>query len=269
MKISFGRYFQGDSLLHRMDPRMKVVLCFLFLIAIFSISTFETLAVAAVAVFVLIFVSKLPAKVVFSSIRSVFFLILFILVINIFTTRTGTPLFSRWIVLITDEGLSKAFFMASRLLLLVLSTSIFLTLTTTPLLLADSLESLFGPLKKIRVPVHEMAMMMSIALRFVPTLVEETDKIMKAQASRGAKYDTGSFADRIRGYITVLIPLFISAFKRAEELTYAMEARCYRGGDGRTKLKVLKATRLDWILFVGFIFVCSSFFFLDFFFRIR
>jgi energy-coupling factor transport system permease protein len=157
---------------------------------------------------------------------------------------------SFWIVKITDDGILKAGLMALRLFLLILGTSLLLTLTTTPLLMADSLESLFGPLKKIRVPVHEMAMMMSIALRFVPTLVEETDKIMKAQASRGAEYDTGNIFARAKGYVTVLVPLFVSAFKRAEELAIAMDARCYRGGEGRTKLNVLHMKKADYFWFI-------------------
>ena len=264
MKISFGRYYPGDSLLHRMDPRMKMVLCFLFLFTFFSLTHFSSLLVAAVAVFLLILASKLPVRVVWSSVRPVLILILFIFVMNIITTRTGAPLLTWWILKITDEGVNRAAFMAIRLVLIVIGTSIFLTLTTTALLLSDSLESLFSPLKKIRFPVHEMAMILSIALRFIPSIAEETDKIMKAQASRGAKYDTGRFTDRIRGYMTVLIPLFISAFKRAEDLSYAMEARCYRGGEGRTKMKVMKTTRRDWILFALMTLLCIFLFVLDF-----
>ena len=264
MKISFGRYYQGDSLLHRMDPRLKLVQCLFFLVAVFSLSTYAGIAAGGVAVLALVFLSKLSFRVLWGSIRTVTTLILFIFVLNIFSVRTGTEFFSWGIILVTQEGVSRAFFMAIRLVLLVLSTSIFLTLTTTPFLLADSMESLLSPLKRIRFPVHEMAMMMSLALRFIPTLVEETDKIMKAQASRGANYDTGSLLSRIRAYLTVLIPLFVSAFKRAEELSFAMEARCYRGGEGRTKMKVLHASRRDWVLFGGLTGVCVCLLLLDF-----
>ena len=253
--VSIGRYVQGDSILHRLDPRVKVVLSLLYMIVIFILSTAPGLLAAfAVTVFLAI-LSGISLKSILQSVRPVVFLLLFIFVLNLFTIRTGTPLVVFWIVKITDQGLLKAALMALRLFLLIVGTSLLLTLTTTPLLMADSLESLFGPLKKVRFPVHEMAMMMSIALRFVPTLVEETDKIMKAQASRGAEYDTGNLFARAKGYISVLVPLFVSAFKRAEDLAIAMDARCYRGGEGRTKLHVLRMRGKDvfWLLFLTFL----------------
>lgn len=252
MKIRFGKYYPGNSLLHRMDPRLKFLLGIFYLLAIFAISTFGALAAAGVVVFFLITLSRLPWKVIWKSVRPVIFLIVFIVVLNLFTVRSGEALLSWGFIRITKGGVRQGVFMAVRLIFLVISTSVFMTLTSTPLLLSDSMESLFSPLKKIRVPVHELALMMSIALRFIPSLIDETDKIMKAQASRGAKYDTGRFIDRLRGYLTVLIPLFVSAFNRAEELACAMEARCYQGGEGRTKLHVLHATKRDWLLFIVF-----------------
>jgi len=237
--ISIGRYYQGDSVLHRLDPRIKIVLCSLYMIVVFMMNTPAGLIATFLVVSFLCLLSAIPVRTILASVRPIVFLLLFVLVLNILTIRTGTPIISWGVFKITDEGVLKATLMSMRLFLLIVSTSILLTLTTTPLLMADSLESLFGPLKKIRVPVHEMAMMMSIALRFVPTLVEETDKIMKAQASRGAEYDTGNVFARAKGYVSVLVPLFVSAFKRAEELAVAMDARCYRGGEGRTKLHVL------------------------------
>jgi energy-coupling factor transport system permease protein len=267
--ISIGRYYQGDSVLHRLDPRVKIVLCFFYMVTVFLMTTAPGLIATFVVVVFLCFLSAIPFGTILRSVRPIAFLLLFILIINLFTTSTGHPLFTWWILKITDEGVIKACLMALRLFLLILSTSILLTLTTTPLLMADSLESLFGPLKKIRVPVHEMAMMMSIALRFVPTLVEETDKIMKAQASRGAEYDTGNVFARARGYVSVLVPLFVSAFKRAEELAVAMDARCYRGGEGRTKLHVLHMNAKDyfWLAFLSSL--CFALIFIDFFVKIR
>jgi len=266
--ISIGRYYQGDSILHRLDPRVKIILCFFYMVTVFMMTTVPgLLATFAVVVFLCI-LSAIPVDTILKSVRPIVFLLLFIMLLNVLTTRTGHPLFTWWIVKITDEGVLRAGLMALRLFLLILSTSILLTLTTTPLLMADSLESLFGPLKKIRVPVHEMAMMMSIALRFIPTLVEETDKIMKAQASRGAEYDTGNVFMRARGYVSVLVPLFVSAFKRAEELAIAMDARCYRGGEGRTKLHVLHMNAKDYFWFSFLSCLCFALIFIDLFVKI-
>lgn len=248
--ISIGRYCQGNSILHRLDPRVKIVLCFFYMIVIFVLSKPASLILAFAAVLFLAVLSSISPRKILDSVRPVLFLLIFVFVLNMLTIRTGNALFTFWIVKVTDDGILKAGLMALRLFLLILGTSLLLTLTTTPLLMADSLESLFGPLKKIRVPVHEMAMMMSIALRFVPTLVEETDKIMKAQASRGAEYDTGNVFARAKGYVSVLVPLFVSAFKRAEELAVAMDARCYRGGEGRTKLHVLHMKKADYFWFI-------------------
>ena len=267
--ISIGRYYQGDSVLHRLDPRAKIVLCFIYMVVVFMMSSVAGILATFVVVTFLCILSAIPIATILESVRPIVFLLLFVLVLNILTIRTGNPILEWGIFKITDNGVLTAGLMALRLFLLIVSTSILLTLTTTPLLMADSLESLFGPLKKIRVPVHEMAMMMSIALRFVPTLVEETDKIMKAQASRGAEYDTGNVFARAKGYVSVLVPLFVSAFKRAEELAVAMDARCYRGGEGRTKLHVLHMHRKDYFWLISLSCLAFTLIFIDFYVKIR
>ena len=251
MKTTFGSFYQGVSLLHSFDPRMKLVLCLFYMIVSLLLSSAIGIAAFAVLIFIVFLLSKIPVRVLLSSIRGVIVLISMIFILNLFSNRTGNIIFSAWIIIITQEGLRQACVLSSRLLLLLMSTNLFLTLTTTPLLLSDSLESLFSPLKRFHMPVHELAMTLSIALRFIPLLMEETDKIMKAQTSRGANYDSGGLILRIKGYITVLIPLFIIAFKHAMDLADAMEARCYHGGEGRTKLRVLRTTGKDWLLFIS------------------
>lgn len=245
--ISIGRFVQGNSVLHRLDPRVKIVLSTMYMIVIFMLSSPAGLLSAFLVTVFLAVLSSIPVRKILDSVRPIVFMLFFIFVLNALTIGTGNPLIQVWLIKITDKGILTAGLMSLRLLLLIVTTSLLLTLTTTPLLMADSLESLFGPLKKVKMPVHEMAMMMSIALRFIPTLVEETDKIMKAQSSRGAEYDTGNVFVRAKGYVSVLVPLFVSAFKRAEDLATAMDARCYRGGEGRTKLKILRMKRSDFI----------------------
>lgn len=247
--VSIGRYYRGDSILHRLDPRIKVILFTVYMVAVFMLTKPVGMLLSFIVVTALALLSKIPLREIIKSIRPIVFLMIFIFVINVLTIREGQTIAKFWIIEITDGGILRAVLMTLRLFLLIVSTSILLTLTTTPLKMADALESLFGPLKKIRVPVHEMAMMMSIALRFIPTLVEETDKIMKAQASRGAEYDTGNVLVRARGYVSILVPLFVSSFKRAEDLAVAMDARCYRGGEGRTKLHPLEMRPSDLVWF--------------------
>ena len=243
--ISLGRYYPAHSFLHDTDPRVKTILYAVYLVAIFMIKDPITIAVLTGIIILQLILGKITPGILWSTVKPMLPLALFIFIINIFTIRQGDVLFSWKIITITGYGISRAAIMAVRLILLIVSTSILLTLTTTPLKMSDALESLFAPLQVIRIPVHEMSMMMSIALRFIPTLAAETDKIMKAQQSRGADYDTGSFINKIKGYITVLIPLFVSSFRRADELAVAMDARCYRGGKGRTKLNPLKLTVRD------------------------
>ena len=251
--ISLGRYVDTGSVLHKTDPRVKVILYLVYLIAVFVLNS----PVALLALFILtgiqLITAKIPLDVTWSTLKPVLPLALFIFILNALTIKQGDVLFTWRFITITDVGTTRAVLMALRLVFLILSTSVLLTLTTTPLKIADALESLLSPLKVFNVPVHEAAMMMSIALRFIPTLIEETDKIMKAQESRGANYDTGSFLSRLRGYITVLIPLFVSSFKRAEDLAVAMDARCYRGGSNRTKLNPLKITGRDIAVFILFL----------------
>ncbi len=255
--ISLGKYYKADSILHRTDPRIKTLLYVVYLVVIFMIKSPIAIGALAGVILVQTIMAKVRPSVIWRTIRPVLPLSVFILILNILTIKQGNVIFEWKIITITDYGVGRAVLMAIRLVFLILSTSLMLTLTTTPLKIADALESLFAPLKLIKVPVHEMAMMMSIALRFIPTLIEETDKIMKAQVSRGADYDTGSFINRVKGYITVLIPLFVSSFRRAEELAVAMDARCYRGGEGRTKLNPLRIKSTD-VLVGLFLTVCAA-----------
>ena len=238
--ISLGRYVDTGSILHKTDPRLKIILYIVYLVAVFIVDSPPALVALFFITMLQLIVAKIPLDVMWSTLKPVLPLALFIFLINIFTIRQGEVVFTWKFITVTDYGSSRAILMSLRLVFLILSTSVLLTLTTTPL-------------KVFHVPVHEASMMMSIALRFIPTLIEETDKIMKAQESRGANYDTGSFVNRIKGYITVLIPLFVSSFKRAEDLAVAMDARCYRGGKNRTKLNPLKITGRDIAVFVVFL----------------
>ena len=242
--ITLGRYYPGDSILHRMDPRLKIVVSILMMTAIFVVKKPVPLALLSASVIGAILVSRIPFKQILASIRPILFVIIFAFFLNLFTVD-GNELLRIGPLRVTDAALETAGRMSLRLILLIVSTSIIITLTTTPILIADAMESLMKPLGRLHFPVHELAMMMSIALRFVPTLAEETAKIMKAQSSRGADYDTGGIIKKAKGLVSVLVPLFISAFRRAEDLAVAMEARCYRGGKGRTKLKVMRFCRAD------------------------
>ncbi|MCQ2533483.1 MAG: energy-coupling factor transporter transmembrane protein EcfT [Clostridia bacterium] len=244
-EISLGRYVEGNSLLHRLDPRIKIIMFILYMVVVFSVSKSIVLALLALCIMGQVIIARLPLKVIWTSITPILPVAVFIFLMNIFTIKQGDELFKYGVIVITTGGLAKAFIMSIRLVLMIVSTSLLLTLTTTPLKISDAMESLLAPLKLIKFPVHELSMMMSIALRFIPTLIEETDKIMKAQVSRGADYDTGSFINRIKGYTTILIPLLISSFKRADELAIAMDARCYNGGKGRTKLNPLRINETD------------------------
>ena len=244
-KISLGRYYPANSFLHDTDPRVKTILYAVYLVAIFIIKEPVAIAVLAGVILLQVILAKITPGILWSTVKPMLPLALFIFIINVFTIKQGDVLFSWKIITVTGYGLGRAAIMSARLIFLIVSTSVLLTLTTTPLKMSDALEKLFAPLSVIKVPVHEMSMMMSIALRFIPTLASETDKIMKAQQSRGADYDTGSFINKVKGYITVLIPLFVSSFRRADELAGAMDARCYSGGKGRTKLNPLSLTVRD------------------------
>ena len=235
--ITLGQYFPGDSPIHRLDPRAKLIAMICYIVALFLGQWFVTYAVLFLALAAAVKVSTVKPKALLRGLKPVVFILVFTAVLNIFYTP-GEALASFWIFTITREGIVHAFFMVVRIIMLITCTFL-LTYTTSPLALTDGLESLLGPLKKLRVPVHELAMMMSIALRFIPTLIEETDKSMSAQRARGADFDSGNLVQRAKALIPLLVPLFISAFRRADELATAMECRCYHGDEGRTRMKQL------------------------------
>ena len=242
--ITLGQYYQTDSLLHRLDSRVKLTATLLFIISLFLVNNLWGYLMAAAFLAVCIWLSHVPFRYMVRGMRAILFLLLFALVFNLFLTP-GTPVLRLWKLTVTKEGIRMAAQIAVRLILLIIGSSL-MTLTTTPNHLTDGLESLMKPLKKLRVPVHEVAMMMSIALRFIPILMEETDKIMKAQIARGADFESGNLLQRAKAMVPLLVPLFIAAFRRANDLALAMEARCYRGGEGRTKMKPLIYQRRDY-----------------------
>ncbi|HIU68230.1 MAG TPA: energy-coupling factor transporter transmembrane protein EcfT [Candidatus Caccomorpha excrementavium] len=235
--ITIGQYYPADSVVHRLDPRVKLAGTMIYIISLFLFDTFICYAAAALFLFAVIRISKVPIRFIVRGLKSIVILLLFAVVFNIFLTP-GEVLFRAGFIRITREGLRLAAFMGIRMILLIMGSSI-MTFTTTPNQLTDGLESLLGPLKKLGVPVHEIAMMMSIALRFIPILLEETDKIMKAQQARCADFESGGLVSKAKSLVPILVPLFVSAFRRANDLALAMEARCYRGGEGRTKMKPL------------------------------
>ncbi len=244
MQITIGQYFPGRSVLHRMDPRAKILLTIAMIAAVFAAGTWLGYVMLFAFAFAAIRISGVGMKFVLRGLKPIFVIVVLTFLINIFFTTGGTSLVHWKFINITDKGLYAATRMALRLILLVLVTQL-LTLTTSSIALTDAIEALLKPLSKIGFPAHEMAMMMSIALRFIPTLVEETDKIMKAQQARGADFESGNLIQRARAMLPLLVPLFVSAFRRADELAMAMEARCYRGGQNRTRMKSLHFTKLD------------------------
>ena len=246
--ITIGQHFPGDSVLHKMDPRVKLLLTIAYIVMLFVGSNPAGLAISIVFLAVLYAVAKLPLRFVARSVKPILPIILFTAVLNLFfMAGAGEPLLAWWIFKIYREGIYYAVVMAVRILCLIAGTSL-LTYTTSPIVLTDAIEQLLRPLAKLHLPVHELAMMMTIALRFIPTLIEETDKIMNAQKARGAQLDSGNLRERVRALIPVLIPLFISAFRRADELAMAMECRCYHGGEGRTRLKQLHLHGSDLVI---------------------
>ena len=257
MNITLGNYYPADSILHRLDPRVKLLAALTVMIVIFFLNSPLSLLLFVLVLFVGIMASRVPFRLVLRSVRPVIFIASFAFLINIFMTP-GTELWSLGPLTITHQGLLVGIKMVLRLFFLIMTTTLLMTLTTTPLAMADAIESLLLPLEKIRFPSHELAMMMSIALRFIPTLADETARIMKAQSSRGADFDTGGLIKRAKGLVTVLVPLFVSAFKRAAELAVAMESRCYRGGRGRTKLRELKLRPPDRWAAVILVLICAA-----------
>ncbi len=253
--ITIGQYYPAQSPIHRLDPRVKIVCTLIFLISLFVQNSVHGYALAFVFLACMIHVSKVPAKFIGKGLKPIVILLLFTVAMNLFLTRGGAVLFHWGIITITETGLRTSVFMAVRLVLLVAGSSL-MTFTTTPNGLTDGLEKLLHPLNRIHVPVHEISMMMSIALRFIPILLEETDKIMKAQIARGADFESGNIIQRAKAMIPILVPLFVSAFRRANDLAMAMEARCYHGGEGRTKMKPLKyhyQDRLAYAITLGYL----------------
>lgn len=262
--ITLGQYYPGNSIIHKLDARTKIVGIFVFIVTLFFIKDFVGLFIAVAALELVILISKVPLRFILKGLKPIFLIIIFTFVINMFMTK-GEPIFHIWFLTVTREGVYNAFFLGSRLTLLIIGSSL-LTLTTKPISLTDGIEKLLNPLKKIGVPAHELAMMMTIALRFIPTLLEETDKIMKAQMARGADFESGNLLNRAKALIPLLVPLFISAFRIAGELAMAMEARCYRGGDNRTRMTGMTFHKKDVgatiiiILFVAIIFIQRYYF---------
>ena len=245
--ITIGQHFPGNSLVHRFDPRLKLVLTVAYIVLLFAASNPLGLTLSILFLGVMYKMAKIPVKMIGKSLKPILPIVLFTAVLNLFfVSGEGDPLVHFWFLNIYAEGVRYAVLMAVRVMALIAGTSL-LTYTTSPIVLTDAIEQLLKPLGKLHFPVHELAMMMSIALRFIPTLIEETDKIMNAQKARGAQLDTGKMTDRVKALVPVLIPLFISAFRRADELAMAMECRCYRGGTGRTRLKVLRCEKQDYI----------------------
>ncbi|MEI8217087.1 MAG: energy-coupling factor transporter transmembrane component T [Eubacteriales bacterium] len=241
--ITLGQYYPGNSIIHKLDPRVKIIATFLLILELFFVKDFIGYLIIVAFIAAVVFIAKIPPKFIFKGLKPIFFIIIFTFGINMFMTQ-GTVIFSLGFLQITKEGLRQAVFMGSRLILLIIGSSL-LTLATKPISLTDGIEKLLNPLKKIGVPAHELALMMTIALRFIPTLLEETDKIMKAQMARGADFESGNLINRAKSLIPLMVPLFISAFRIAQDLAMAMEARCYRGGDNRTRMNGMKLKGID------------------------
>ena len=246
--ITLGQYFPGNSIIHRLDPRTKLIMLVVYIVALFMAKGWVAYAVLFAGLVWVIKISTIPPKSILKGMKPLVLILVFTGLLNLFFTQEGTLLVDFWIIKIYSGGLSRAAMMVARILMLITCTFL-LTYTTSPIALTDGLEALMNPLKKIGVPVHELSMMMCIALRFIPTLIEETDKIMCAQKARGADFENGSLMERAKALIPILVPLFISAFRRADELATAMECRCYQGGEGRTKMKLLRYHREDFVSF--------------------
>ena len=252
--ITLGQYFPGDTIVHRLDPRTKIVLLIVYIVALFQAVSWWSYALVTAVTVLAMALGHITPKNIFKGLKPMLFIIVLTALLNIFYTQ-GTPIVEGWIV--TWEGIGRSVQMILRIVLLITGTFL-LTYTTSPIALTDGLEKLMSPLKRIHVPVHEMTLMMSMALRFIPTLIEETDKIMSAQRARGADFETGSLVQRAKALLPILVPLFVSAFRRADELAVAMESRCYHGGEGRTRMKQMKLQRADYAAFaLGALFLAA------------
>ena len=257
--LIIGQYVPGDSLVHRLDPRTKITIIFFFVFIVFFANNLLSYGVLVLFALASIFTSKVPIRFIMKGLTPIWFLIIFTFTLHLFVTKEGTVVFEFWIFEFYSGGIIQGFAISIRFFLLILVTSL-LTLTTTPIEITDAIEDMLYPLKKIKFPVHELALMMSISLRFIPTLMQETDKISKAQASRGVDFRTGPIKDRVKAVIPLLVPLFVSAFKRAEELAMAMEARGYQGGENRSKLRELKTGKIDIYIYIVFVIVIALLF---------
>ncbi|MDF2593956.1 MAG: ABC-type transporter, integral rane subunit [Clostridia bacterium] len=248
--ITIGQYYPVSSPIHRLDPRTKILITFIYIISLFFITYFPGYAFVVLALYAVINTSRVPLQFMLKGLKGIAFILLFTVVLNVFFTPGGTVYYEWGVIRITELGVMTAVMMGTRLILLIVGSSL-LTLATSPIELTDGIESLLNPFRKMGVPAHEIAMMMSISLRFIPILLEETDKIMKAQTARGADFETGNIIKRAKAMIPIMVPLFISAFRRAEELAMAMEARCYRGGEGRTRMNKLQYKKQDVYAFIA------------------
>ena len=242
--ITLGQYFPGNSPIHRLDPRTKLIMLVIYIVTLFLAKSWLSYAVMLAFLVITVKISTIPPKSIVRGMKPLVLILVFTGVLNLFFTTDGAVVVDFWVITITTGGIERAIFMVARILMLISGTFL-LTYTTSPIALTDGLDALLNPLKVIKVPVHELGLMMCISLRFIPTLIEETDKIMCAQKARGADFESGSLMDRAKALIPILVPLFISAFRRADELATAMECRCYQGGEGRTKMKILRYHRND------------------------
>ena len=264
--ISLGQYYAVDSPIHRIDPRVKIILAVLYIVIVFLCSNIAAVALLLLSAILLIVLSNIPIKLVLKALRPILFIIAFTAILNVFwSTGEGAPLVEWHFIKIYKEGLVNALFLIARIVVLIIGTSVLLTYTTTPIALTDGIERLLSPLKRINIPVHDFAMIMTIALRFIPTLMEEAEKIMAAQKARGADFTNGSLVKRAKALIPILIPLFSSSIRHALDLATAMECRCYRGGEGKTRMKILKCRTSDFValgvmLLFGAVIVCSGIF---------
>lgn len=257
--ITLGQYFPGKSVIHKLDPRTKLIWLVVYIIALFSAGNWVSYGVVFLFLAVVIGVSTIPLKAIVRGLKPLLLIMIFTGILNLFFTTDGKVLVSFWGITITQNGVVRAVFMVARIMMLVTATFL-LTYTTSPIALTDGLEALLSPLKKVKMPVHELSMMMCIALRFIPTLIEETDKIISAQKARGADFENGKLMEKVKALVPILVPLFISAFRRADELATAMECRCYQGGEGRSKMKMMRYYGRDFGAFaVGILLLAGIF----------
>ena len=256
-KLTLGQFLPGDSVVHRLDPRTKIILMIAYIVLVFLVKKLFVFLLPAAFVIGTVLLAKVPLHYLGSSLKPMRFLLVFMFVINLFFTQGETVIFEWWLLRVTKESLKQAIFITLRLLLLVAGTSL-LTLTTSPIALTDGIERLFKPLARFGFPAHELAMMMTIALRFIPTLMEEVERIQKAQMARGADFTSGNLIARAKSMIPILVPLFVSAFRCADELALAMESRCYHGGEGRTRMRELAMQKIDWVAFLFMAFLMAA-----------